>query len=142
MNDAHPAARGQTESHAAPCDDRDPYCLDGVERQFDDAHHLSAEEIRWLLVECRRLLRAARSADARVFELERELNEKDRDYTGLVLEWQDLADEHTRLEQELAVCRLSLSAKRGEIDELRQRLEQTGADNVPTVLDDGSRETE
>ena len=69
-----------------------------------------------------RLERRNRAFEARIVDLERELKQKDRDYTGVALEYQDLADENRRLKQELEIKTVVADARDATIRELRAEL--------------------
>jgi hypothetical protein len=104
----------------------DPYCLDGLQQAVDSGlRELNGDEVRWLLAEAQRTLRAHRALDARVAELEREFKAKDSDYTGVCLEYADLADENARLKQEIEINRIVLDARDRTILELQKQLPST-----------------
>lgn len=69
-----------------------------------------------------RLERLNRAFDTRNRELEQELKQKDRDYTGVAMEYQDLADENRRLKQELEIKTVVADARDATIRELRAEL--------------------
>lgn len=69
-----------------------------------------------------RLRRRIRAFDARNRELEQELKQKDADYTGVAMEYQDLADENRRLKQELEIKTVVADARDATIRELRAEL--------------------
>lgn len=68
------------------------------------------------------LRRLTRAYDSRLRELENEVRQKDRDYTGVTLEYQDLADENRRLKQELEINRVVADARDGTIKKLKAEL--------------------
>ena len=82
------------------------FSLAAVEVEFERTGTIGAAQCLWLLEECGRLQRANHALDLAVKTRDAELLAKDRDYTGLVSEWQDLADENRRLKQDLEIARL------------------------------------
>lgn len=116
-------SRGQSDSATQS---RDPYCLDSLQEAMDvGRRELNCDEVRWLLAEAHRTLRANRALDARVVELEREFKAKDGDYTGVCLEYADLADENARLKQEIEINKVVLDARGRTILELRKQIQST-----------------
>lgn len=102
----------------------DPLCLDVLQAVLDRGERtLNTNETRWLLDEAFRLLRIDRAFEARVAELESQLKAKDADYTGVCLEYADLADENSRLKQELEINRIVLDARGRTLLELQRRLD-------------------
>lgn len=101
---------------AAQADRSASFSLVAIEEEFERAGALSSAQCLWLLEECGRLQRANHALDLAVKDRETELHAKDRDYTGLVGEWQDLADENRRLKQDLEIARLQTGVRtqRGE----------------------------
>ena len=87
------------------------FCLAAIEADFQRAATIGSAQCLWLLEECGRLQRANHALDLAVKDRETELLAKDRDYTGLVSEWQDLADENRRLKQDLEIARLQSSVR-------------------------------
>jgi hypothetical protein len=85
----------------------DLFNLAAIESEFERTGAISSAQCLWLLEECSRLQRANHALDLAVKAGETELHAKDRDYSGLVSEWQDLADENRRLKQDLEIARLS-----------------------------------
>jgi hypothetical protein len=90
----------------------DRFDLTSIERNFQNGGAISSAQCLWLLEECGRLMRAGHGLDLAVQAREAELKAKDHDYTGLVSEWQDLADENRRLKQDLEIARLQLNKRR------------------------------
>ncbi|HEV7224600.1 MAG TPA: hypothetical protein VGN42_17960 [Pirellulales bacterium] len=90
----------------------DRFDLTTIERDFQNGGAISSAQCLWLLEECGRLTRASSGLDLAVRAREAELKAKDHDYTGLVSEWQDLADENRRLKQDLELARLQLNKRR------------------------------
>ena len=86
--------------------------LAAIEDEFERTGAIAAAQCLWLLEECGRLQRANHALDLAVKAREKELHAKDRDYTGLVSEWQDLADENRRLKQDLEIARLQIGVRR------------------------------
>ena len=82
------------------------FSLVAIEEEFEREGAIGAAQCLWLLEECGRLQRANHALDLAVKARETELRDKDRDYTGLISEWQDLADENRRLKQDLEINRL------------------------------------
>lgn len=95
-------------------DRSDSFNLAAIEAEFERAGAVGAAQCLWLLEECGRLQRANHALDLAVKAREMELHDKDRDYTGLVGEWQDLADENRRLKQDLEIARLRAGGRRHE----------------------------
>lgn len=93
-------------------DQLDRFGLAAIEHDFQNAGTISSAQCLWLLEECGRLMRAGHALDLAVQARETELKAKDQDYTGLVGEWQDLADENRRLKQDLEIARLQLGKRR------------------------------
>lgn len=96
---------------AAQTDRSASFNLTSIEEEFERAGAITSAQCLWLLEECGRLQRANHGLDLAVKDRETELHAKDRDYTGLVSEWQDLADEHRRLKQDLEIARLRSGAR-------------------------------
>jgi hypothetical protein len=96
---------------AAQADRAASFSLTGIEEEFERTGAIGSAQCLWLLEECGRLQRANHALDLAVKDRETELHAKDRDYTGLVSEWQDLADENRRLKQDLEIARLQTGAR-------------------------------
>lgn len=91
---------------AAQADRSASFSLAVIVAEFERTGAIGSAQCLWLLEECGRLQRANHALDLAVKDRETELHAKDCDYTGLVSEWQDLADENRRLKQDLEIARL------------------------------------
>ena len=96
---------------AIQADRSSSFSLAAIEAEFERAGAIGSAQSLWLLEECGRLQRANHALDLAVKDRETELHAKDRDYTGLVSEWQDLADENRRLKQDLEIARLQTGVR-------------------------------
>ena len=110
-----PSSPGESESHvnrsAAQAHRAGAFCLAAIEEEFERTGTIGSAQCLWLLEECGRLQRANHALDLAVKARETELLAKDRDYSGLVSEWQDLADENRRLKQDLEIARLQTGVR-------------------------------
>jgi len=104
-------SESQVNATAAQADRSGLFSLAAIEEEFDRAGAIGSAQCLWMLEECGRLQRANHALDLAVKDRETDLHAKDRDYTGLVSEWQDLADENRRLKQDLEIARLQTGVR-------------------------------